>query len=360
MGIELKLSDRELPASPAFIRFLDRVQSGAAGFEVWPDQLSEQLLPERPDEQQLAEAAGRVMSTTSGRERVARAYSLFAALLTGDTRSLSALQSRFHFINIIGVPRTGGSYLTAEIYRALGLNPHEVPGAIAHDGFPEAGPFVLGPGYNSWVATLKTTAEYLTMVEIFFASSGRRSGKVVVPKKLTQGTYAAGLFRHALGPESDYVLTVRHPAAACVSTYEKSGGLPEDGRFRMRSNIERWLGRDLLYAGWQKNQLEVMDYFDAYLRYWELYHLQVATTGWSGCRRLRIVPYGAAEMRSLAQQYHENCGSTLRASAFQASDRAQRRHPDWIERSRGALERVRSAWSVVGLLFPAAEIAQCE
>jgi len=363
MGIELKLSDRELPASPAFIRFLDHVLSGkpAVGFEVWPDQLSEELMPERPEEHRLlTEAAERVMRHASGRARVARAYTLFVALLTGDMHALSDLQSRFRFINIIGVPRTGGSYLTAEIYRALGVNPHEVPGALAHDSFPEAGPFVLGPGFNSWAVTLKTTAEYLTMVELFFAGSGGHSGKIIVPKKLTQAVYAAGLFRHVFGPESDYVLTVRHPTAACVSTYEKSGGLPEDGRFRGRSNIERWCRRDLENAGWEDHRLDSMDYFDAYLRYWELYHLRVATAGLSACSKLRIVPYGAANMHSIAQQYHDAYGSGLRASGFQISATAKRRHPDWVERARPSLQRVQAAWSVVGLAFPANEIAQCE
>lgn len=361
MGIEFKLSDRELPASPAFIRFLDAAISGRKREpEFWPDQLSEGLVREPVDEQGLvAEAASRVMCDAVGRERVTRAYTLFVALLTGDTDSLAAFQPRFHFISIVGIPRTGGSYLTAELYRSIGLDPHDVPGALAHDSFPEAGPFELARGFNSWVAVLKMTAEYLTMVELFFADRPRHSGKVVVPKKLTQAIYAAGLFRRVFGPESEYVLTVRHPVSACVSTYEKSGGLPENGQFRVRSNIERWCRRDLEHTGWDASRIETATYFEAYLRYWELYYLSVATVGLAPPAKLQIVPYGAVRMQMLGQSYHDRHGAGGQAAAFQATDRARRQHPDWVAKSRPALERVRSAWTAGGLTFPD-EIDGCE
>jgi hypothetical protein len=42
-------------------------------------------------------------------------------------------------------------------------------------------------------------AEYLTMVEIFFADQKQYSGKIVVPKKLTQSIYAGGFFHRVLG-----------------------------------------------------------------------------------------------------------------------------------------------------------------
>lgn len=362
MGIEFKLSDRELPASPVFIRFLDRMLSGRKHErEVWPDQLSEQLVPERAeDPKEVADAAERVMRDAVGRDRVARAYTLLVALLTGDTDLLATFHARFHFVSVVGVPRTGGSYLTAELYRSLGMEPDQVPGALAHDSFPEAGPFALARGFNSWVITLKTTAEYLAMVELFFGDREKHLCKTVVPKKLTQGIYAAGLFGRVFGPESEWVLTVRHPAAACVSTYEKSGGLPPDERLPVRSNIERWCRRDLEHARWEVGRLDTMNYFEAYLRYWELYHLSVATGGLLRQRELRVVPYGAAPMQSLAQQYHDSHRSSLRASTFHTHPKAASLHPDWVERAQPALERVQSAWNELGLVFPANDIARCE
>ena len=362
MGIELKLSDRELPASPAFIRFLDAALSGGKRVcEAWPDQLSEGLVGEPGKEpQRLAEAADRVMRDTVGRERVTRAYGLLASLLIGDTDALAAFHSRFHFISVVGIPRTGGSYLTAELYRSIGLDPYQVSGVLAHDSFPEVGPFELAPGFNSWIATLKTTAEYLAMVEFFFADRAKHCGKVVVPKKLTQAAYAAGLFGKVFGPDADVILTVRHPVAACVSTYEKSGGLPPDGLSRVRSNIEHWCRRDLQHAGWDPGELGAMDYFDAYLRYWELFHLSLAMAGRAMSKQLHVVAYTAAHMQSLAQRYHDRHGSRERAADFRVFDKARHRHPDWMHRAEPALERVCAAWASVGLVFPMDEIERCE
>ncbi len=361
MGIEFKLSDRELPASPAFIRFLDRMLSGRGSpREIWPDQLSEQLVHGIGDESgSVAEAAERVMQDSFGRSCVARAYTLLVSLLTGEMQPVAALQSRFHFIIVMGVPRTGGSYLTAELYRSLLIDPHAVPGALAHDGFPEAGPFELKRGVNSWIVTLKTAAEYLTMVELFFGERGRRPGRIIVPKKLPQGVYAPGLFQCVFGSDTDCVFTVRNPVAACISSYEKSGGLPADGRLPLRSNIESWIRRELEHDGRTSEQIDAMEYFDAYLRYWERYHLLVATGGDPRYFRHRAIPYGADGMQSVAQGYHDAHGSGLRASAFYASNGAKSRHPEWMERAQPALLRVHEAWRAAGLSFPLEQIIDC-
>ncbi len=361
MGIEFRLSDRELPASPAFVRFLDAMVSGReSSGEVWPDQQSEQLTQGFGSEAgSVAEASERVMQDSFGRSCVARAYTLLVSLLTGEMQPVAAIQSKFHFISIIGAPRTGGSYLTAELFRSVRIDPHAVPGALAHDGFPEAGPFELKRGVNSWIATLKTAAEYLTMVELFFADRGRHSGRIIVPKKLPQSVYAPGLFQSLFGSGSDWVLTVRHPVAACISSYEKSGGLPADSHLPLRSNIESWIRRDLEQDGRTLEQIEAMGYFEAYLRYWERYHLLVATGGYGRYRRVRVIPYGADSMRSVAQEYHDGHGSGMRASAFYVSDGAWSRHPEWTERARPALYRVQEAWRAAGLAFPLDQISEC-
>jgi hypothetical protein len=361
MGVEFKLSDRELPASPAFVKFLDSVLSGIPPTrESWADQVSEQLVrSDRDDQRHVRDAATRVMGDAAGRELVARAYALLLALLTGDLAPLVTFHSRFRFVTAIGIPRTGGSYLTAELYRALGMEPDHVPGALAHDSFPEAGPFALEAGSNSWIDCLKTTAEYMVMVELFFGGQRRRGGKIVVPKKLTQGIYAAGFFRTVMGGDADTILTLRHPAAACLSTYEKSGGLPVDRRFVVRSNIEEWCRRDLASTGCSAAQLKSMDYFDAYLRYWEQYYLSVAVSGLSASIDLRVVAYGKSALQSLAQNYHNDLGSGLQASEFQVSDKVWRLHPDWLERAQPSIERVAAAWRLVGISFPVDGISSC-
>ena len=181
----------------------------------------------------------------------------------------------------------------------------------------------------------------------------------MVPKKLTQAVYEGGFVRQALGDAAEYLLTIRHPAAACVSTYEKSGGLPKTGLFAVRSNIEAWARRDLNHAGLSSEQLAATDYFEVYLKYWEHYHCLLATTGLAASPTLRIVPYGRDALQSLAQRYHDDYGSGLRARKFHVARKAGLTHPDWIERAQPVLARVAAQWSAAGLAFPRDEINLC-
>ena len=361
MGIEFKLTDRELPVSPAFIHFLaQRLGGHASTHEIWADQLSEGLMrPEGDMHQEATKSAAAVMDTAAGRERVARAYRLLCALLVGDMAQLSALRSPFYFVTVIGIPRTGGSYLTAELYRALGMVPDHVPQALAHDSFPTIGPFELQRGNNGWILNLKTMAEYLTMVELFFEGRKPNFGKIVVPKKLTQASYAGGFLHCVLGEEAEYILTLRHPVAACVSTYEKSGGLPVNGCFTVRSNIEAWCRRDLQSSGVSLDEINTMDYFDVYLRYWELYHLSLATTGLSASPNLRVVVFGKTTLQSLAQSYHDRYRSGLHVTELQVSARSRQSHPQWMERAQPAIARIAAIWKTIGIPFPVDEIDTC-
>ncbi len=360
MGIEFKLTDRELPVSPVFVHFLAQVVSGQPFVrEVWSEQRSEALSSTKFDLDRTADAAAIVMGSPFGREKLARAYTLLFTLLTGDLGPLSEFQSRFHLVTCVGIPRTGGSYITAELCRAVALVPAHIPSGLAHDSFPEAGPFDLQPGVNSWVVSLKTIAEYMTMVEVFFGDRQQHGGRIVVPKKLTKGIYAGGFFHRVFGEGTEHVVTVRHPVASCVSTYEKSGGLPADGRFAVRSNIEGWCRRDLENNGCSPEELNRLDYFDAYLRYWEQYHLLLALTGLSASRNRRIVAFGKSSLESAAQSFHDRYGSKLQASEFYVSDTASRRHPEWIARAQPAIDRIAATWKSVGIPFPTHEISHC-
>ncbi len=361
MGVEIRLSDRELPISPVFVDFIAHLLEGRPFDDgEWAEQISEALNFSLPELQRRAEAAAPgVMNDERGRAHVGRAYGLLMALLVGDLKPIEELQQRFHFINVIGIPRTGGSYLTAELYRALGIEPRQVPFALAHDGFPEAGPFEIAPAANSWVRSLHTMAEYLCMVELYFAGRAAHGYRIVVPKKLTKGIYAGGFFHRILGEGVEHIVTLRHPVAACVSTYEKSGGLPADGRLAVRSNIEDWCRRDLLHTGCTAQELEGMSYFDAYLRYWEQYHYAIATTGLSANRALRVVVYGKERMRALARDFHRRFGSSLEPGEFVVNSNARERHPDWVARAEPALLRVAGLWERVGLALPLGELMEC-
>lgn len=360
MGIELKLTDRELPVSPVFVDYLVHMINGDGfGEHRWHDQLSEELNYAQRDILQRAPAdAEKVMASERGRAAIGRAYQWLLALISGDLAALREIQFRYHFVNIVGIPRNGGSYLTMELFQALGYDPKAVPNAVAHDGFPEAGPFQLRQNGNSWIVSLQTMAEYLVMVEDFFSQARKHSGKIVVPKKLTKGIYAGGFFHRVLGEAVEHILTLRHPVTSCISTYEKSGGLPENGRFAVRSNIEEWCRRDLIYTGATESQLSQMEYFDAYLRYWEQYHLYIATTGLTANQDLRVVAYGKSRMEDLAASFHRRYESSSTPSEFKVDEQLRQRHPQWMKQSEAVIQRVAEVWERVGVRFPIEEVRE--
>jgi len=359
MGVDIKLSDEQLPVTPVFIDFLRHIVEGKEfGGHEWHDQLSEELNTEQQAViEAAAENAKKVVESPLGQQYIMHAYQLFVALLTGDTAPIRDIQFRFHFINIIGVPRHGGSYLTKELYKALGYDPEKVPNAVAHDGFPEASPFRFDHTVNSWTMSLQTMAEFLTMVEIFFGKAKPHTGKIIVPKKLTKGSYAGGFFHRILGESVEHILTVRHPVMSCISTYEKSGGLPENGKFAVRGNIEDWCRRDLIYTGRTDQEIASMGYFEAYLRYWEQYHYYVATTGLSANRNTTVVAYGDERMQAQAQRFHNRFESGKEPEKFHVFDRRDK-HPEWMDEAEQAIQRVAAVWERVGLEFPVDDVLE--
>lgn len=357
MGVEIKLTDKEFPVSPVFIDFLHRSIEEKAFDASWHDQLSEELIPAKPDEAQKAAVAvaEQVLQHPLGQKAIYRSYELLTALLIGQPDKLRFFQDRYRFICVVGCPRHGGSYLTKQLFLALGINPDHVPNALAHDGFPDAGPFEFKEGYNSVTTMVQNMAEYLAMVEVFFANSRLFDNRVVVPKKATKAAYQGAFFTTVLGPATEFVVTLRHPIAACISTYEKSTGLPRDGKFQVRGNIEDWARRDNEFTGADPASLFDREYFDVYLRYWEQYHLNLAMTGLR--HDWKVVVYGGERMMNVARDYFRRFRNRGEPEQFKVFDK-RHMHKDWQAAAHGAIRRVAETWKTVGLQFPVDEIME--
>lgn len=359
MGNVISLSGNDFPPSPVFVDFLARFLD-PAGFteESWHDQLSEELsgAPAKMRKRARVQLERLALDGTA-RAAIGSAYAWFQQLATSNLDALRRLHERYRFIAVIGIPRSGGTYLIAELFAAMGYPPSSVPAALAHDGFPEAGPTVFMPGHNGWMRTMLTTGEYIAMLELFYAQ--KQGARTDVPKKLTKAVYAGGFFRQVLGSDAEFVVTVRHPLACCISTYEKSGGLPPGGAFVERSTIEHWMRRDLMRAGTSAQELASLDYFSAYIRYWELYYIKLATSGLVRNARTTVMGFGAERMRELAMSWHERYASGSAAAKFLTRSGLQDRHPQWMARSLEAIERVAGLWRSMGIPFPASELSEC-
>ena len=359
MGVEIKLTDKEFPVSPVLIDFLHRTIAEQPFEVTWHDQLSEQLIPaDSENRQQAAQAvAERVLADPLGQRAVYRAYELFTALLTGVPERLRPFHERYRFICIVGCPRHGGSYLTKQLFRAVGMPGEQVPNALAHDGFPDSAPFKFDEQYNSLTVMMQNMAEYLAMVEVYFANSRLFDNFVVVPKKATKAAYHGDFFQRSLGPNAEYVITLRHPLPACISTYEKSTGLPDDGKFHVRGNIEEWMRRDSSHLGFDSGRVAGQHYFEVYLRYWEQYHLRLAVTGLAANRHWTAVAYGRERFMELAQSWFKGFRSREAPEEFRVFD-TRDRHREWRANADATVQRVAAAWHALGLRFPVDELME--
>ncbi|MGH8641045.1 MAG: hypothetical protein ACRET6_05005 [Burkholderiales bacterium] len=97
MGVEIKLTDKELPISPAMIEFLDHHIAGKAQEATWSDQLSETLVPTEAQQrlQYAQSVADKVLQDPLGRQAIYRAYDLLAAISIGSLQKLKALHERY-------------------------------------------------------------------------------------------------------------------------------------------------------------------------------------------------------------------------------------------------------------------------
>ena len=370
--ISLQLSGEQFPVSATFVHFLDALTGqsflkNADEFQ-WGDQVTERMRVGQRNTPAFRKAvleAGRgAWQTPIGRGMIERAYGIFLALLQGDARFLGNLQSRNRFIFVTSFPRSGGSYLTKGLFRAIGKTHDDFPAWFAHDGFPN--------GMDGWYTedgmdlspmvrtTIQQTAEWIAMADWYFREDGPKEGLRTIPKKATKMVYNGWFFRETFGPATEWVVPVRHPAAACRSLVDKAGGMTEHGLFpeHPRSTIEQWVLDAWKTDGISETEVARMPYFTAFLHYWKRYHQVLVTRGLaSGNRRLRVLAYGREDFESYLQEQSARFASPLPVEPMHIGKSARETHPEWVREAEETLYRVRDLWADYGVRMPLDKIA---
>ncbi|HKK16980.1 MAG TPA: hypothetical protein VJ981_09740, partial [Gammaproteobacteria bacterium] len=210
MGLNLTLTDQELPVSPAFIEFLHATLKGGE-YHVgdWFGQEGEGLATNDGRFSDIQQKAQEVISHPQGKALVLKAYRYFKEMLTGKLDTLKNI-NRFQFYFVVGIPRTGGTYLTKQLFRASGIDYTKVQNALAHDGFPHLAHLSFKQVGNIHTNGLLQMAEYLIMVEVYFGAHARLAhrGGVVVPKKFTKVIYNYPLIKELFATNSNYLITM--------------------------------------------------------------------------------------------------------------------------------------------------------
>lgn len=290
------------------------------------------------------------------------------ALLSGNYPRVRDYTQHIRFAFVIGYPRSGGSYLTKELLRTVGMDHRLVSEALAHDGFPE-----LRDIWYDWNGdrpyfhleeSVFQAAEFLVIANLYYQTRTLRHphGYWLAPKKMHKIVNWGGSFKMLLGQgRADYLVTIRDPLPTAISIYEKSGGLPQDRRFPAaapRSAIERWVLADLLSLGHTAEDITCMDYFEAVQISWSHFHARMATSGlFLGDREeIRLLPYDQEVLEGLVREYRALHLNPQLPEPVLIHEKALE-HPDWAVRAEAAVDSMTKLWRSLGLAFPRLTLA---
>ena len=372
-GIGFSFDAMDFPVSATFAVFLDAATQGGVFPEDerdWWDQVTEKMNPgmkkSMTDFMERAQrASDKAFATPVGKNLTLRAYQILASLMAGNLPFLSDLQAKNRFIFVVSAPRHGGSYLTKELLLSTGHHYEDFPSYFIHDGYPDiSSQWISNDGMNTVPMTrraMQQTAEWIVMADWFFKDAKPFAGLRNIPKKATKSIYEARFFRDTFGPHAEYIVPVRHPAAACLSLVEKAGGIPDGGRFPRyaRSAIENWIMDSWADDGVGPDEVAKMPYFTAYLGYWNRYFQILATNGMlRNHRNLTVLPYTKKAFEGYLQKQHDRFQSGKTAGAMHIQPKAASLYPEWLRQSQTLLEDMGNLWQSFGVSFPMDEIAR--
>ncbi len=326
----------------------------------WADQTVDFLHSKKP----LPDFGEAFLRTPLSQRALRDLLQLAIALLSGEYLAVRNYLQHSHFVLVIGYPRSGGSYLTKELLRTIGLDHTRVSEALAHDGFPQMRDHWYIPNgpqpYFHLQDAVFQVAEFLVIAHLYYRHKSvcQPNGTWLIPKKMHKLVYWAGSFKMLLGKgAADYLVTVRHPVPTAVSIYEKSGGLPSDGLFpaaKPRSAIELWVRDDLVWIGYSLDEIARMKYFRAVEISWTAFYTRMASSGlFLGDRdEIRFIPYGREALEGVVNQYRTHYGSQRPAESFFIHDKSGTVPPECLIEGDAAVASVRALWRSLGLVFP--------
>ena len=356
MGLTFTLTDNEIPPSPIFIEFLNSFfKDEPYHVGQWYLQEEEGLSNNDQRFNDIRDKVKYVMSLEQGTQALLRSYRLFKEMLTGRPDNLKTI-SRFRFFFIIGIPRTGGTYLTKQIFRACNIDYNKVQNALAHDGFPHLAHLSFQGESNIHTNSLLQLAEYLTMVELYYMKYGKLAfqGGVVVPKKFTKSVYNFSIIKELFGSNSNYIITLRHPLTMIQSILDKSGNMPDNNKFQSRSAIEKWALDNMVNNGFKEQEvIGKMDYVDVLLNYWQNYHYQMALAGIPNMPTTDIVTFGVKSMTEYVSKLYDNFGVNIKPESFKTPSKTTFATVEHKKKADKIIANVNNLWSSLGMKFPA-------
>ena len=301
-----RVTSRQQPVNS---QFLDHMHHVFCGSEVvddgWHDQVREHLTNDKfvDLEQKLEE----FHANESCREWLRVAVNCYLAELQGNKRPLADVLEGWEFLFIVGIPRSGGTYLLKEAIRATGQDYRKVHRGFYHDGFPA---YQLFRKETGLAHASKSTWDTIQM-----AIMGRVEAEVrnirIVPKKLHTLQMEPGLAKRLGGR---IYKTHRAVEGVTQSVLDMGGGMPQDGYIpRHRTAIERQVWDMLIHHGYSIDDVRIMPYMGAMKLFHWFYEQEM--------KSLHGVECQFEDMARHAADIHSLYGSKLKPEEFVCKQR---------------------------------------
>lgn len=269
---------------------------------------------------------------------------LFDAFLERDEAAKRPYLDGREFYFVCGIMRSGGTYVFQEVSSCLGIDWRRLSFDMSHDTIP---------AYDLAWRFAQPDAYWRLLFDLcqFLVWAKRETTRQSVVQKRIAFAHAIPFLDGVFGERARYLITIRHPGAACTSFAEMEG-IDEDSAAAPTPGLWNAIAER---AAAQPLAWQCLDFRRKYLATWRAYYMDAARSGVATARTHALV-YGDAFPR-FVRRLAEERGTDFVPSKF--STRSRTYHPFWRSAEvEDVLSEVRDFWAAHGLALGAlSEIA---
>lgn len=236
-------------------------------------------------------------------------------------------------IFVVGMPRTGGTYLLRELFKLLGHEITNFSRKMVHDNLP-----ALNASYLYGIEERFTRRSIFGLAQWIVCSRRELSSSLFWPKKHVGFSYQLPMLDEVFAGKATYLITFRPPGPTFQSYVE---GAPNDTEI---SDIA------LDYWGYVLNNQDMIDVpewaslsvRERFLYFWSYTYLRIAG---SDSSEGRFIPLRfGSEYERIIRGFAESLERDIEPDPFEPSDREVKSF--WKEeKTLSMIERVNSAWN---------------
>jgi hypothetical protein len=240
---------------------------------------------------------------------------------------------------VVGMARTGGTYLLSEYFRMLGETIEDYGFRMIHDGIP------LYENLAFHHLDEKRRKLRYELAQWLLWCYHELSHLDVIPKKRISFAHALPVLDEYFGSSATYVFTLRHPGEIALSWSEMES-LNREG---MDETQASWWAYMKDRTGVDQETWETVGFRERLLRLWEQYHRDVSTAmPLEG--DVRVLRFGE-EYEQFMDSEAADRDRSHSPDTFSSRDRSL--HEWWTsDEVRSRIRAVGSEWEEAGLRFP--------